>query len=186
MRRLAFSIPLALLVPMIAVAEPGAGSFDSVETFARAVGMKAGRWQTRVKVTAAQIKPSPGADPAQIAEVRARIESQVGRTDVRDQCTGAIGADAARLPGILLEPKCSYSRLHASVGRWALSCTLSGREEAGNLISEGTYSRKAVTGRHEGEITHEGVVVHLKAETESRYVGKCRPLKPFDVTEVPD
>jgi hypothetical protein len=47
------------------------------------------------------------------------------------------------------------------------------------MSSEGTYSRKLVTGRHDGEFTYKGVVVHVKAETVSRWIGKCRPESPI-------
>jgi hypothetical protein len=175
-------LSLALLLPSIAGAgaAAGAGTFNSVEEFARAVGMKKGGWHTRVKVTEAEIKPSPAADPAYLAQVRARIESQIGVVQEKDECSVNSPQGRPRLPGILLEPKCAYSRLQAADGLWALSCAISTTDEIGTAQSEGTYSRKKVTGRHEGVITHEGVVIHLTAETESRYVGECSAPKPFD------
>lgn len=186
MSRSAFAFVCLLLFPSMAGAgagaATGAGTVDSLEAFARAVGMKNGRWHTRVTVTAAEIKPSPAADPAHLAEVRARIERQIGMVEEKDECLPTSSEGGTRLPGILLEPECSYSRLQAADGRWALSCAVSTNDEVASMDSEGTYSRKAVTGRHEGDITRKGVVLHVKAETESRYVGKCRPVKPFDVT----
>jgi hypothetical protein len=177
----------ALLVPLMAGAgaPAGPGTFNSAEEFARAVGMKKGLWHTRVRVTAAELKPSPMADPADLAAIRAQIEGKIDVVEVNEECLSTISEGGPRLPGILLEPKCSYSRLQAADGRWALSCATATEHEVGNMDSEGTYSRKAVTGKHEGDITRRGVVLHLKAETESRYVGKCRPLEPFDVTEGP-
>lgn len=183
MSRSALAFCFALLLPSMAGAAADSGVYNSLEGFARAVGMKNGGWRTRIKVTAAEIKPSPAADPAQLAEVRARIESQIGVVQEKDECSGTSPEGRPRLPGILLEPKCAFNRLQAADGRWALSCSISTKDESGTTQSEGTYSRRKVTGRHEGEITHEGVVIHLKAETESRYVGKCPSLRPFDVND---
>ncbi len=179
-RSLGFAFLLALLAGTATAA--GEGAFDTMEEFARAVGMKKGGWQTRVKVTTAEIRPSPAADQAVLAEVRARIEKQIGQVEVKDECSKPSREGRPRLPGIVLEPGCSLSRLQASDGRWSLSCGLSQNDETGTLNSAGSYSRKMVTGRHEGDFTYKGVVVHLTAETESRWVGECRPLKPLDVT----
>lgn len=173
-----FALSLALVLPVTAGAAAAAGDFQSLGEFARAVGMKEGAWRTRVKVTAAQLMPSPGADPARLAEVRARIERQIGVSEEKEECTAAAGTGIPRLPGIVLEPAgCSYSRLQAAKGRWALTygCVVPANGERATMKSEGTYSRKAVTGRHEGNINYRGAVVHLKAETESRYVGKKCP-----------
>ena len=188
MSRSAVALPLALLLPLATAAPAAADSLGTLEEFAQAVGMKPGAWRTRVKVTAASIRPSPGADPAHLAEVRARVEKQVGVSDEKEECTAAPGRAIPRLPGIVLEPAgCTYDRLHASRGRWGLTygCKVPENLEMATMRSEGTYSRKSVTGRHEGDINYRGVVVRLKAETRSRYVGKCPALKPFDVTKDP-
>ncbi|HET9639991.1 MAG TPA: DUF3617 family protein [Allosphingosinicella sp.] len=180
MSRPAFALPLALLLPLAAAAPAAVGA--SLEDFSRAVGMKKGLWHTRVTVTAAEIRPSPTADPAHLAEVRAQIEAKIGVAEEKDECLPAASPGGPRLPGILLEPDCSYSRLRAAGGRWSLNCAVATDDEMASMDSEGTYSRKAVTGRHEGDITRKGVVLHLKAETESRWVGKCNPPKTIDVT----
>jgi hypothetical protein len=177
MSRPAFALCLAFLVPLSAAA--GAGAFDSLDAFARTVGMKTGGWQTRVKVTAAEIGPSPAADPAALAEVRANIEKRTGLVEVKEECSGLSPEGRPRLPGILLEPQCSPSRLRAGDGRWSLSCVLSKDDQTESLSSEGTYSRKRVIGRHEAEFTYKGVIIHVKAETESRWTGKCRPESPI-------
>lgn len=182
------SLGLAILLASLAgtAAAAGEGQFDTLDEFARAVGMKKGGWQTRVKVTAAQIGPSPAADPAVLEEVRARIEKRTGQVEVKDECSGPSSDGRPRLPGILLEPGCSLSRLRAADGRWTLSCGLSRNGETGRLDSEGTYSRKMVTARHEGDFTYKGVALHLTAESESRWVGKCRPAKPVALTATSD
>jgi len=187
MSRSVFLLAFALFLPLMAGAgaAAGAGTFESVEEFAQAIGMKKGGWQTRVKVIAAEIRPSPAADPAHVAEVRALTQSQVGVVQEKDECSGASPQGRPRLPGILLDPECSFNRLQAADGRWSLSCAFSRNDEIATVESEGTYSRKKITGRHEGDIIQNGVVIHVKAETESRYVGKCRAPKPFDVTEGP-
>lgn len=184
MSRPAFPLVLLLLLPSMAGAgaATGTGTFDSLVEFVQAVGMKKGLWRTRVRVTAAEIQPSPGADPAHVAEVRARIERQVGLVEEKDECLLAPSKGGLRLPGILLNQECSYTRLRAGGGRWALSCAVSTRDEMSSMESKGTYARRAVTGSHKGEITRKGVLFRVKARTESRYVGECRPLKPFDVT----
>jgi hypothetical protein len=180
MPRSVLALTLALIVPLTAGAgaASGPGTFDSLREFVGAIGMKKGAWRTRVKVIAAQIEPSPEADPAHLAEVRAHVERQVGVSEEKEECTAAAGTGIPRLPGIVLEPAgCSYSRLNAARGRWALTygCAVPENGERATMQSEGTYSRKAVTGRHEGDINYRGVVVHLKAETRSRYVGKKCP-----------
>jgi len=186
MSRSAFALGFALLLPLMAGAgaAAGPGAFDSLKAFARAVGMKKGGWQTRVKVTSAEIKSA--SDPAHLAEVRAEIEKQVGQVEEKDECSGTSPEGNPRLPGIVLEPGCFFSRLKAADGRWALSCAFSRNGEAAAMDSEGTYSRKAVTGRHEGDITRKGVVIHVKAETESRYVGKCRSPRPYELSWTSD
>ncbi|MEO7178505.1 MAG: DUF3617 family protein [Allosphingosinicella sp.] len=187
MSRSALAFCLALLVPAAAGAAADSGAFNSLREFARAVGMKKGGWHTRVKVIAAEIRPSPGADPAYLAEIRSQIERKIGAVDEKEECSGKGAGGTPRLPGILPEPGCSYSRLYAADGRWSLGyrCASVGGDVA-NMESEGTYSRTAVTGRHEGDIAHKGVVVHLKAEIESRYVGECRPTKPHVMTKTSD
>lgn len=171
---------LAILLALLGgtAAAAGGGDFDTVEQFARAVGMKKGGWQTRAKVTAAQILPSPAADPAVLEEVRASIEKRIGLVQVKEECSGPSSEGRPRLPGIVLEPGCSLSRMRAADGRWTLSCALSRDGETGRLESEGTYSPRAVTARHQGDFTYKGVAMHLTAETESRWVGKCRPPSP--------
>jgi hypothetical protein len=166
-----FAVALVLSIPVAAAAAPGA--LGSIEEFAGAVAMKRGGWHTTVRVTAADVGPSPTADPAKLATARARIQSQVGVVTERDECVGP-ASEGPRLPGILIEPRCSFSRLQAADGRWTLdsSCRSLEGVEMGSLTSAGTYSPEKVTGRHEGVISHEGVVVHLEAETESRYIGE--------------
>lgn len=180
MSRSAFAFVFALLLPLVAGAgaATGAGTVDSLVEFVQAVGMKKGLWRTRVTVTAAEIQPSPGADPAQVAEVRARIERQVGLVEEKEECLLAPSKGGLRLPGILLNQECSYTRLRAGGGRWALSCAVSTHYEVSSMESKGTYARRAVTGSHEGEITRKGVLFRVKARTESRYVGDCRPRSP--------
>jgi hypothetical protein len=182
MFRPALALSLALILPLAAAA--AAGTLASVEEFAHAIGMKPGGWRTNVKVTAAEIRPSPAADPAIIAETQARIEAQLGVANERNECLEPAGKGELRLPGIIIDPVCTFSGMQAADGRWALtsSCRLPESDQSGTLTAQGTYSRKAVTGRHEGDISYKGVVVHLTAQTESRWVGKCRTLKSLHVT----
>ncbi len=185
MFRPALPLSLALIIPLAAAA--ASGTLASVEEFAHAIGMKPGGWRTSVKLTAAEIRPSPAADPAIIAEAQGRIEAQLGVVNERNECLKPAGKGELRLPGIIIDPVCTFSGMQAADGRWALtsSCRLPEADQSGTLIAEGTYSHKAVTGRHEGDINYKGVTVHLKAETTSRYIGKCRPTPSAVVVPAP-
>lgn len=179
MSRSALAFCVALLVPVTAGAAAGSGTFGSLDEFARAVGLKKGGWLTRLKATATAIESSPEADPAELAAVRDRIAKQSGTVEETAQCSDGAVVDTERLPGILLEPGCSYARLHAADGRWALSYSCSKAKDDGfNITSQGTYSRKAVTGRHEGQMSRKGIVIRFKAETESRFTGQCGSANP--------
>ncbi|HYI40526.1 MAG TPA: DUF3617 family protein [Allosphingosinicella sp.] len=180
MSRSALAFCVALLVPLAAGAAAGSGAFGSLDEFARAVGLKKGGWLTRLKVTATAIEASPEADPAELAAVRARIAKQSGTVEETAQCSDRAVVDTERLPGFLVERGCSYARLYAADGRWALSssCSRNGNDGQANITSEGTYSRKAVTGRHEGEMSRKGIVIRFKAETESRFTGRCGSANP--------
>jgi hypothetical protein len=177
-------VPLALLLPLATAAPAAAGAFRTLEEFARAVGMKQGAWRTRIKVTATDFKPSPAADPAELAKVRADIESKVGKVQERNECLDRKSEGGLRLPGIVVDPACSFTRMNAADGRWTLdsACSMPATGETAMLRGEGTYSRTAVSGRHEGEVSLKGVVVEMKAEFESRHVGKCSATERFDVT----
>ncbi|HYG46819.1 MAG TPA: DUF3617 family protein [Allosphingosinicella sp.] len=169
-----------LVLPLAAASAPG--DFGSLQEFARAVGMKQGAWRTRITVTAADFRPSPKADPAVLARSRARIESLLGKVQERNACLDPESGDGLRLPGIVIDPVCSFSRMHAKGGRWTLDtrCSIPANDETAELRGEGTYSRTAVSGTHEGETTLKGVVVHVKAQFESRHVGECSAPRPSD------
>lgn len=176
MSRPALALSLALLVPLAAAAAPR--PFASIEEFARAIGLKKGGWHTSVKLTALDVQASPGIDPAVAAGLKAQIESRADADPGMDECTG-VASRAVTLPGILLEKDCSFSRIEGGEGRWALSSTCKvGQGSISNFVSQGTYSAKAVTGLHEMDISLDGVVVHMKAESVSRFVGECRPPPP--------
>lgn len=179
-----FALPLALLLAVATAAPAAVGAVGTLEEFARAVGMKKGAWRTRITITAANFKPSPNADPADVAKIRAQMESHLGKVQERNECLDPKSGGGLRLPGIIIDPACSFSRMTAAGGRWTVdsACSSTATDETGRLRGEGTYSRTAVTGRHEGEVSMKGVVIDVKAEFESRHVGKCPSTKPFDVT----
>lgn len=175
MIRTALALLAAALLPILVAASPS--PIDSMEAFARAVGMKKGAWQTRVTITAVDFKPSPTATPEAFAKIRADLESRLGKVTLRNECLGT-GSD--RLPGIVIDPSCAFSRMEAADGRWTLdsACSDPAKRESATMKGEGGFSRKAVTGRHVGEASFKGVVVHVTAEFESRHVGKCRAPGP--------
>ncbi len=185
MSRLGYFLPLILILPLAAAAASAPVAFGTLAEFARSVGMKQGAWRTKVTVTAADFKPSPTADPADVAKIRAQTEAQLGKVQERNECLDSKSGGGLHLPGIVIDPTCSFSRTNASGGRWTLdsACSAPATGEEGMLRGEGTYSRTAVTGRHEGQVSFKGVVFHMKAEFESRHVGKCKALRPFDVTD---
>lgn len=178
------------LVVLLAGAAAGAAVriLGSVEEFAEAVGMKPGGWQVTMKPVAARIEATPGADPANVAALKAEIEPQIGTVEVVDECMSPASAGSVRLPGILVERGCSYSRLEAGGGRWAMAatCPAPGKDGTVTLAGEGTYSSGLVTGRHEARIPIRGLVAHVTAETVSRFVGECSPqAPPVPVTVTP-
>jgi uncharacterized protein DUF3617 len=176
MSRPAPALFLALLVPLAAAAAPR--PFGTIEEFARAIGLKKGDWHTSVKLTGLDIQAPPGIDPAVAAGLRAQIESRAATGDGMDECT-SVTSSAVTLPGILLENDCSFSRIEGGKGRWALSSTCKvGQGSIGNYVAQGTYSAKTVTGRHEVDLSLNGVVLHMKVATESRFIGECRPPPP--------
>lgn len=182
MLRSALSLQLALLLPVAAAAAPETvGDMGTLEAFAQAVDMKQGAWRTRITVTSAEVKPSPDADPADLARIRAQMESHVGKVQERNACLDPKSRDALRLPGIVIDPACSFRRMNAARGRWTLDtvCNDPATREMGEFRGEGRYSRTAVTGRHEGEASMRGVVFDVKVEFESRQVGKCSAPKPL-------
>jgi Protein of unknown function (DUF3617) len=180
MPRPAYALVALIVLPLAAASSPG--DFGSLEEFARAVGMKRGAWTTRITVTAADFGPSPKADPAVLAKTRAQFESLLGKVRERHECLDKESEKALRLPGIVVDPTCSFSRIHAKGGRWTLdsSCDNPAIEEAGTLRGEGSYSPTAVKGTHEGLASFKGVVVQVRARFESRHVGQCSAPGPFD------
>jgi hypothetical protein len=171
------SRPLFALLLLPLAAGAAAGSFGSLEEFARATGMKQGGWHTRLKIESANVEVLPGADPAKAAEIKARTESQVGRVNEVDECFDPASAASPVLPGFVIESQCSFSRLEAGDGRWAMDATCPNPERRGTakIVAQGTYSPETVTGRHEVHLSASGVIVHAKIETVSRFTGECRP-----------
>ena len=112
------------------------------------------------------------------------MEARLGKADLRNECLDPGSENGLRLPGIVIDPGCSFSRIRAADGRWTLdsTCRDPGKREFAAMRGEGTYSRKAVAGRHQGEASFKGAVLDIKVEFESRHAGKCPSLKPFDVT----
>jgi hypothetical protein len=179
MTRPSLAISLALLVPLAAAAAPR--PFGSIEEFAGAVGLKKGGWNTSIELTALDVQSPPGADPAVAAGLRAQIESRARADKVMHECTG-VAPGRVKLPGILLENDCTFSRLEGGKGRWALASTCkAGQDSIFNFVAQGTYSARKVTGRHEIDLSLDGAVVHMKAETVSRFVGKCVPPAPVRI-----
>jgi hypothetical protein len=176
MSRAAPTLFLALLVPLAAAAAPR--PFGSIEEFARAIGLKKGGWHTDIKLTALDIEAPPGIDPAVTAGLKSQIESRAATRDGMDECTSD-RSSAVTLPGILLEKGCAFSRIEGGKGRWALSSTCAvGQGSTSRFVAQGTYSAKRVTGRHDMDLTINGVVVHMKVATVSRFTGECRPPPP--------
>jgi hypothetical protein len=171
------ALPLALLVPLAAAAPAASGAFGSVEEFARAFGLKQGGWHTSLKIEAVAVEILPGADPAVAAEIKARSEAQVGSVKEIDECLGPPSETSLGLPGIPVEAECSFSRLEAGDGRWAIDATCPERERHGSarIVAQGTYSPGRVTGRHAADLSASGVIVHAKLETLSRFTGECLP-----------
>jgi hypothetical protein len=186
MLRSRFALLSVLVLPLVAASAPG--DFGSLREFAGAVRMKPGAWQTRITITEAKFKPSPTAAPAELAKIRADMEARLGKADQRNECLDPGSENGLRLPGIVIDPSCSFSRLHAAGGRWTLDSTCSepDKREFATMKGEGTYSRRAVAGRHEGEASFKGAVLDIRVEFESRHVGKCPSLRPFDVTAEDD
>ncbi|MET1112590.1 MAG: DUF3617 family protein [Allosphingosinicella sp.] len=179
MLRPALALLLALLVPLAAAAAPG--PFKSVEAFARAIGLKEGGWHTSIRLTALDVEAPPAADPAVAAALKAQLEARAAADKGMDECTGA-ASGVARLPGILLEKDCTFSRLEGSDGRWALASTCKvGQGLISNFVAQGAYSSRRVTGRHEVDLMFNGAAVHMKIETQSRFVGECRPPAPISL-----
>jgi len=179
MLRPSLALSLALLVPLAAAAAPR--PFGSIEEFARAVGLRKGGWDTSIELTALDVQALPGADPAAAAGLKAQIESRARAGKMMHECTGA-ASGRVKLPGILLENDCTFSRLEGGKGRWALASTCkAGRDSIFNFVAQGTYSARTVTGRHEIDLSMNGAVVHMKAQTVSRFVGKCVPPPPVRI-----
>lgn len=174
MSRLSLALPLALLFPLALGAAPPEGEELIVE-FVRAVGMKEGSWRTSMKLISAEIEAKPGADPAVLAGVKARTESNMGKAEEKDECVGP-DSSGPTMPGILLDHECSYSKAEAAGGRWSL---ISECRDGSSFVAEGTYSPKSVTGRHRVDVTLKGVTVHAMFETASRFNGECRPPEPI-------
>lgn len=175
MLRPALALPLALLVPLAAAAAP-LRPFDSIEEFARSLGLKKGGWQTSIKVVAVDIQPPPGMEPARVAELKAGIAKTGGD---EYECVGE-PPTAVILPGILLADECSVSPIEGGNGRWSLSSTCKGGPGAPFVIvGEGSYSADRTTGRHSFDLATGGVKLHIVAETVSRFVGQCRPNVPL-------
>ena len=177
MLRPALLLPLALLVPFTAAAAP-LRPFGSIDEFARTLGLKKGGWRTTVKVVAVDVQPSPGMDPAMVAEIKAGIAKAGG--DEYD-CVGEPAA-AVILPSILPDDECSFSRIEGGDGRWAMSSTCKGGPgDASVIVGEGSYSAGRTTGRHSFDLATGGVKVHIVAETVSRFGGECRPNVPVRI-----
>jgi hypothetical protein len=159
-----------------------------VEKFAGAIGLKQGGWRTSLKLLAAEVEALPGADPALVARTKARIAQRLGTVDEIDECSGHDSLASLRLPGILVEPGCSVSRMEAGDGRWAIAaaCPAAGERGPGGVVAQGTYSPGTVTGRHDADLSHKGVIVHAKVETVSRFVGECRPPPPVATPTAPE
>lgn len=190
MSRSALALSLAFLLPVTAggaaAAGGGADTLGSLEDFSRAVGMKPGGWRVSMKAVSAQFESAPGADPANLAALKAEIEPQIGTVEEVDECIDPASTESTRLPGILVERGCTYSRLEAADGRWAMTATCPTPRKDGivTLAGEGTYSPESVTSRHQARIRIRGVIVNIEAETVSRFVGECRP--PVPITLVPE
>lgn len=178
MSRPALALSLALLVPIAAAAAPL--TFRSIDEFARAVGLKKGGWQTKVNLTSLDIEMPPGTDPAATAKLKAELTASVAAEDDVECADSASGA--VQMPGILLDRNCSFRRIEAGGGRWALSSECqSGPSFSSTIVGQGSYSAERTTGRHEVELSMPGAKVRLSAETLSRFVGECRPPVPVKV-----
>lgn len=166
----------ALLLLPLAAGAVAAAPFASLEEFARATGMKQGGWRTSMKFESANVEVLPGADPATVAEIKARTRSQVGQVNEVDECFDPASEASPVLPGFVIEPQCSFRRLEAGGGRWAMDATCPNPERRGTatIVAQGAYSPESVTGRHEVHLAASGVIVHAKIETASRFAGECR------------
>ncbi|HYJ82042.1 MAG TPA: DUF3617 family protein [Allosphingosinicella sp.] len=175
MTRSALALALALLVPLAAAAAPR--PFQSVDEFARAVGLKKGGWRTRVNLTSLDIRMPPGTDPEVAAKLKAEIAAEAAAGDEMECADSSSGA--VTMPGILLDSSCTFSRIEAGEGRWALSSTCkAGPGGSSTIVGEGRYSTRRTTGRHQIDLSMAGVRLLMTAETLSRFVGECRPSVP--------
>lgn len=178
---------LALLVPLAAGAAAAPRTFATVEEFAREIAMKPGGWHTRFTLTSIEVELPPGVDPALREKAKAAMPLKVGSVQEMHECAGPT-AQGPSLPGILLNRGCTYSKMEAGGGRWAVAyfCPKMGRDGAGSAAASGrgTYAAERVTGSHESDLELKGLVVHVKGEVVSRFTGQCRPSAPPVAVEV--
>ncbi len=177
MSRLTIAIPLALLVPLAAAAAPR--PFASVEEFARAIAMKPGGWHTSVRVTSIEVDLPPGTNPALLEKVKDAMPLKVGSVHEQHECVGS-ASQGLSLPGILLSRECSFSGMETGDGQWAIksNCPM---PKGGSAVTSGrgTYASEIVTGVQEADLSLDGLVAHVKADSVSWYTGpKCRPPAP--------
>lgn len=169
---------LAAAIPVLLAVAGGAAAatagYETIEAFARAIGMKPGGWHTSLKVTAVRVEPRPGGDPMAVAAVKARLEAAMMRGDEADDCVREPAVGKASLPGILLEKGCSFSRLEAAEGRWALTsqCEV-GKDAVVSTAAEGSYAPDRVTGRHVVDFSSADLFSHIELETVTRFTGEC-------------
>ena len=184
MSRPALILSLALLVPLAAAAAAAPRPFASIEEFARAVGMKPGGWHTQVKVTAIEVELPPGVDPSAMEAVKAAMTLKVGSVQEQHECAGPT-PQGPSLPGILLSRDCSFSGMEAGDGHWAIksSCNM-GQGGTAATVARGTYAPERVTGMQEADFALDGLVVHVKGESVSRFTGHCRPPPPPVIVDV--
>lgn len=166
----AFSVLLAVAGGAAATT----AGYDSIEAFARAIGMKPGGWHTSLKVKAVRVEPRPGGNPAAAAAVKARLESAATRGDEMDDCVHEPAVGKASLPGILLEKGCSFSRMEVAEGRWAVTsqCKI-GEGAVVKTVGEGSYAPDLVTGRHVVDFSSADLSSHIELETVTRFTGEC-------------
>lgn len=178
---------LALLLPLAAGAAAPPRTFATVEQFAREIAMKPGGWLTRFTVTSVEVDLPPGVDPALRERVKAAMPVKAGSVQEMHECAGPT-PQGPSLPGILLHRGCTYSKMEAGGGRWAVAyfCPKMGSDGAGSASASGrgTYAAETVTGSHESALQLKGLVAHVKGEVVSRFTGQCRPSAPVAVDVV--
>jgi hypothetical protein len=167
-----------LLATAVAAAQDAAPlALDKAAAF-KLVGLKPGRWETKVAVESVRASPVEGGRPLP-SGVQAEIEGRLTRQTTAEICigTGLSPNGDMMLPGLQIVAACKLDQLDVREGAFMIRSSCAGGgvpPETGNVTFEATHSGDALQARSTMHDRNQAMEIEVKTTISSRYLGECR------------